>query len=222
MTTRTVIYTLSGLGLSPEIFQRLNIEADEIHHLHWINPQKHESLDNYVHRMIAAIKPMNQRTILIGHSFGGVIMQEAAKLLQPDKVILISSIKSKKELPISMKFWMKFFPVYKIATKTVMIKTFRQWGPYHGYDTNASQDVFLNAVMQHTPYYFRWAICQICNWKGDGDSPSPVVHIHGDSDKTFPFRKIKAPITVDGGSHVMVFNKANNISDIINQKIHNG
>jgi pimeloyl-ACP methyl ester carboxylesterase len=212
----TTVYMLSGLGLDPAIFSRLEIGADAVYHLRWIEPEKGEELKDYAKRMSACIDPIEGRLVLIGHSFGGVLMQEISKIVKTDKIILVSSIKAKKEKTAAMNFWMRIFPVHRLAGQKMILNTFKSWGSHHGYDTQASQKVFRDACVQHSSYYFKWATTEICKWKSEGIN-TPVVHIHGTSDKTFPHRKIQDPvILVEGGDHIMVFNQAEEVNEIIN------
>ncbi len=214
-----IVYMLSGLGLDPAIFSALTLET-EVHHLHWLTPSRKEKLADYAARIAANIDTSRGKVILIGHSFGGITMQEIAKIVPTKKVIIISSIKHQQEKPATLSFWLKLFPVYKLGGKKVILNSFKGWGAKHGYDTPATQAIFRNAVQQHDNYYFKWATQQVCKWKKTGNETVPLIHIHGTKDKTFPYRKIESPTyTIDGGTHVMVYNKAAEISKIINQEI---
>jgi len=42
------------------------------------------------------------------------------------------------------------------------------------------------------------------------------VHIHGDQDRIFPIKNIKPDYVIKGGTHMMVWNRADEISAIIN------
>jgi pimeloyl-ACP methyl ester carboxylesterase len=210
------IYMLSGLGLDPGVFKNLELTADSIHHLHWLEPLKKESLEAYALRMSKKILPPKGKLVLIGHSFGGVLMQEISKLIPADQIILISSIKAKKEKDAGMNFWMRAFPVHNVVTQKMVVKSFKSWGKKHGYKSPEAQAMFLNAAKQHSNYYFRWATSRIAAWKSK-DVTTPIAHIHGTKDKTFAFKRIQSPVlSVEGGSHLMVFNKAPEVSFLIN------
>ncbi len=220
MSAKPIVYLLPGLGLSPAIFDNLKLEAKEIHYLEWLTPTKRESLKNYVARLAEGIDSSKGKVVLIGHSFGGICMQEISKIIPTQKVILLSSIKSKKENPASFKFWLRILPLYKLGGKKIMLNTFKTWGPKHGYRTAAAQKVLIEAVAQHESYYFKWATEQVCKWQKTGHYPAPIVHIHGTKDKTFPWRKIQKPfITVPNGSHIMLYNMGDKISEIINKEL---
>lgn len=219
MPVPVTVYCLSGLGLSPAIFKHLTIDADAVHQLDWLPPQKKESLTDYARRIAAMIDPIPERLVLLGHSFGGVLVQEISKLIPTEHIIIISSIKAKREKDIGMNFFMRIFPVNRLATQKMIVKSFKVWGPQHGYQTKEAQAVFLEAVARHSDYYFRWATSRIFEWESYNVT-TPITHIHGTKDKTFSFKRLLAPVlAVEGGTHFMVFNKAKLISQLINQTL---
>ena len=104
-----IIYMLAGLGLDPRAFEKLKFHSDTVYYLDWIEPLPHEKIAHYAKRLIELqMDSVHQKgpIILIGHSFGGVMMQEIAQQLGDiQKVILISSIHSQKEKPASLRHW---------------------------------------------------------------------------------------------------------------------
>ena len=107
---------MPGLGANPKIFEHISLPKDrfEIHLLEWKSPiSLDESLKDYAKRMSEEIK--HQNPILLGVSFGGVLVQEIAKIIAVKKIILVSSIKSHHEFPNRLKLLQKtkaykFFP----------------------------------------------------------------------------------------------------------------
>jgi len=77
----------------------------------WIKPLKNESLNSYAFRMTKFIDSKNP--ILVGVSLGGVLVQEISKIIKCEKIIIISSIKSRSELPVSMKM-AKYTNIHKL------------------------------------------------------------------------------------------------------------
>ena len=73
----------------------------EIILLEWFIPLDKESLEDYALRMTKNIK--HENPVLIGVSFGGILVQEIAKLIKVRKTIIISSVKSNKEFPRRIK-----------------------------------------------------------------------------------------------------------------------
>jgi hypothetical protein len=62
--------------------------------------------------------------------------------------------------------------------------------------------------------YVQWAVKQVVNWKNNWQ-PEQLIHIHGEKDKIFPVKKIKSPIVIKDGSHLMIYNRPTEISKII-------
>ena len=94
------LYCVPGLGASPKIFENLDLPEDwiDIHFLEWKIPLSlEETIEHYAERMCRDIHHKNP--ILLGVSFGGVMVQEMAKVIDTKKIILVSSIKSHHELP---------------------------------------------------------------------------------------------------------------------------
>jgi len=77
----TKIYLLSGLCFDKRIFENLILESDQINYLNWIEPEKNETLSNYVRRISQQIVADKDEIILIGHSFGGIVVQEISKII---------------------------------------------------------------------------------------------------------------------------------------------
>ena len=97
------VYFMPGMSANSLIFERIKLPSKfHSHFLEWIPPLKSESLKDYSVRLSKSIK--HQNPILIGVSFGGLIMQEVSKIINAKKVIIISSVKSRNELSNSMKF----------------------------------------------------------------------------------------------------------------------
>src|SRR5690349_17938311 len=95
------IYCISGLAADERAFSCLKFEGYKVVCLPWLTPLPNESIRAYATRMSKAIT--TEDPILIGLSFGGMMAIEISKLIAVEKVILISSIKSRRELP----GWMK-------------------------------------------------------------------------------------------------------------------
>jgi len=88
------IYLVPGLAASSKIFEYLNFpkEKFELHFLEWLLPlTETEPIEEYAKRMAEFVTEEN--SILIGVSFGGIMVQEMSKHLKVQKIILISSVK---------------------------------------------------------------------------------------------------------------------------------
>lgn len=67
--------------------------------------------------------------------------------------------------------------------------------------------------------FLRWAIINAPKWRGKGDE-SRIAHIHGTNDRMFPFPRIKNAIPVEGGTHLMVYVKGQEVTKLIKQELN--
>ena len=63
-------------------------------------PLDNEALEDYALRMTQYI--VHENAVLLGVSFGGVLVQEMSKHIKVRKLIIVSSVKSASELPRHM------------------------------------------------------------------------------------------------------------------------
>lgn len=210
------IYCISGMGLDERLFYRLNFQAPNVHFIQWIEPLKRESLEDYARRMLEQV-PTEGNNTLIGISFGGILAIEMAKLKRIQQVIIISSIKTRAELPFFFRF-IKYIPFYKLSKPEWRRKTRERWGKYFGLFDKEALDFFEDMFEKSSETYKDWAIGQIANWK-NFDYPANLVHIHGTKDLVFPFKRVKDVIQIEGGTHFMVLDQAYEISKIVNEKL---
>ena len=117
-TNKISVYCMPGLAASSLIFERINLPESQfvIHLLDWELPIGNQSLQEYAQRMAKKITAPNP--VLIGVSFGGILVQEMAAFLNPLKVIIISSVKSNVEFPRRMKI-AKTTKAYKLIPTSI-------------------------------------------------------------------------------------------------------
>ncbi len=199
------VYFVPGLAASPLIFERIVLPDDffEMHFLEWIIPDKNEAIEKYAKRMLEQVKHDNP--VLIGVSFGGIIVQEMAKWIPVQKLIVISSVKSNTEFPRRMK-WARSTRIYKLLpTKWVSnIELLAKFA--FGKTVVHRMDLYKKYLSVRNPVYLDWALEQIILWKQQSQI-SGIVHIHGDKDDVFPIKYIANCIVVKGGTHILILNK---------------
>ena len=82
--------------------------------------------------------------------------------------------------------------------------------------TNDSELRLVNSYRKKLDaVYFSSAVHQVLNWKNNW-YPENIIHIHGEKDKIFPVRKLKPTHVIKDGSHIMILNKADELSSFIN------
>ena len=200
------VYLMPGMAANPTIFKSINLPKDifDIHWLEWFVPEKKMSLEEYAIIMCSKVKHANP--VLLGVSFGGMLVQEMAKHLPCKKVVIVSSVKSKEELPKRMLF-AKYTKVHKLLP-TGLINNLDLLAKY-AFGETASKRVALyeEYLSVRDKRYIDWAIDQIVNWAPKEQS-NKVIHIHGEKDLVFPMQYIKGCIPVKNGTHTMIIHRA--------------
>ena len=211
------IYCVSGLGADERVFQKLKFQGYQPVHICWVEPNLEESIAEYAKRLTIQIK--SERPILIGLSFGGIMAVEMAKHIDTEKVILISSTKNEREIPFYFKIF-RWFPIYKILPAKLILwfgQLFASW--FFSLETVAERNLFKAILFDTNARFFKWAIHQVVTWKNKL-IPQNIYHIHGKSDRIFPFRFVSEDFSVENGGHFMIMSRAELVSDLI-QKIVN-
>ncbi|NNF01297.1 MAG: alpha/beta fold hydrolase, partial [Bacteroidia bacterium] len=150
------LYLIPGLGLDHRVFARLNLKNSDIHYLDWIEPDQGEGLESYAKRLAEKIVDSSS-AIIVGHSFGGMIALKIADLLNIKKVILISSAKSKKEIPHTLKI-LRWLPLYKLYSDGIRDKMLPYWSRLFGIKTKEDLKFFKEMLRNNSQYYREWAI----------------------------------------------------------------
>lgn len=201
------VYLMPGMGAGPKIFKNLKWPDNyEVHYLKWLVPaSSNESLADYTKRLLRQVK--HDTPILLGVSFGGIIVQEMAKYIPVKQLIIVSSIKHHDEL--SPLFKTAFdYKLYKLVPSSLLKKvdTIEKWTPIKRMKRKMQ---FYQAFLEmDDPRYINWAIPQVIGWK-QTQTLSNFVHIVGDKDPVFPVKYIQDPkIVVPRGRHDMIILKA--------------
>ncbi len=204
--TKIPVYFMPGLAASSSIFENIYLPKDtfEMFKLDWIAPIATENLIEYTTRLSALIK--HKDPVLIGVSFGGIIVQEMSKIIDVHKVIIISSAKCNAEFPLRMRI-AKYGGLYKLLPTSLVSKlhTFEKI-PLAPLKVRKKLQLYERYKGMMDVRYLDWAIRELLLW--DRCEPDPdVIHIHGDADEVFPVKYIKDFTPIKGGTHIMILNK---------------
>ncbi len=208
------VYLMPGLAAGPEIFENLNLpkEKYELFYLKWKKPLAlEETISNYAMRMCQDVTEENP--VLIGVSFGGILVQEMSRFLDCKKIIIISSVKTSEELPKRFRV-ATFGNLYKLFP-TKIITNFEDFSRFFiGRALQKRALIYKKYLSERNEIYLKWAIQNVLKWQ-QIEQIENIVHIHGTDDKIFPIQNIKNTIEIKDGTHVMILNKAKKISEII-------
>ena len=199
------VYLMPGLASSAAIFERIVLPEDvfEIHLLEWEIPLDNESLTDYAKRIATEIK--HENPVLIGVSFGGILVQEMAKYLNARKIIIISSVRCNLEFPLRLNIAIST-TAYKLIPMSLFASIDSLAKFSFGGKVNQRLKLYEKFLSVRDIRYLNWAVEQVVLWDRTVIDEN-VIHIHGDADDVFPIKYIKNCIVVKGGTHIMILNK---------------
>lgn len=204
-TNLTHVYLMPGMAANPSIFEHIRLPEDsyKIHWLEWQIPDKNETFEAYAKRMCDFIEHDN--SVLLGVSFGGMLVQEMSKFLNLKKLFVVSSVKCHHELPKRLKF-LKITKAYKILP-TSLASNIDLLAKYaFGETIKKRVDLYKKYLSVSDKVYLDWAIKQVVCWGQEEPHPD-AIYIHGDKDIVFPHSCGGNCIVLKGGTHIMVINK---------------
>jgi len=210
------IYLVPGVATDRRVYRALDLQGRPFEYLDWLEPEKKETIEHYAERMAERVDP-NCTPVILGYSFGGMVSIEMAKLLNPTATIVMASIKHYQERPMAM-FFMSMVGLHR-AMPSRIGKRFAPIYKWMNDPRNEDEHFFIeNCVKDMCHKHTDWALHQAINWRNEWQ-PRNLHHIHGTDDRIFPYRYIKNAIPIQGGSHLMMLNRSEEINQKINQII---
>jgi len=181
-------------------------------YIEWLIPDANETIEKYTKRMAENID-VHRPFILVGYSFGAVIIQEMNKFLSPMKNIVISSFKKEKERPVT----------FRIATTTNIIdrSPMRLYSSsrlivrlFNKYVCDAPLSEIEEYMTVTDPVYVKWSAKQITSWIPTEVCPH-LYHIHGTKDPIFAYGQLEDVYPVEDGDHLMILRKTKEVSSLL-------
>ena len=212
------VYCIPGMAASSEIFEHIVLpETYIIYKLDWIIPFQNESLESYAKRISKKITKPDP--ILIGVSFGGILVQEISKHISFKKIFIISSIKSSYELPVTMRMAKKT-NIHKILPFEWINSLDKLALFAFGNGIKKKIKLYQKYLSVRNPNYLKWAMNCIVHWN-QKNVIKGLIHIHGKKDNIFPVKNITGKVYLIEGNHAIIITKANQINKLVSQLLNN-
>ncbi|MBK9597714.1 MAG: alpha/beta hydrolase [Flavobacteriales bacterium] len=201
------VYFLPGVGCDKRLFSRIKLPGHEMVMLEWPPFPKRCRLEELAAEMRSGVDGTKPH-MLAGVSLGGMVAQELALLTKPEKVILISTWTGPHE-------WPRQVHVMKSLGGTCLIGRFTMWATWPfkrflGLRDRISDQLLWDMAKKETAAKIRRGVEAVLRWKGTRWK-GPVARIHGTNDQAIPMR-FPVDHAVEGGGHVMVLTRAEEIS----------
>lgn len=202
------VYLFSGLGADKRVFQYLDLSGYNITYIEWIKHHEHDTIEQYAKRLTDQIT--SEKPILIGVSFGGMMALEVAKFMGTEKIILISSAKNRNEIPSYFHSSGKTTLLEIIPNRFMVQPTLIHYWLFGAISRHDKK--LLDAIIRDTdPRFLKWALKKIATWH-NRTIHANLRHIHGSTDRILPHRFISCDATIEGGGHLMIVNRSEDVS----------
>lgn len=204
------VYLFSGLGADERLFQKLKpVPGYTYVPLPYVHPQGAKTLSEYADLMIAEYK-FETPCIFGGVSIGGMIAQEIAQKVKPEKLLLISTLQYRKELPAY--FRMGNNKLTKSMLSKPLLDAFAALGDKFTVKSKEGRKLFYEMLRNSDEDFLIFGFGVVLGWQPPV-AQVPVIRFHGSRDGIFPFLGIKDAIKIKGGNHFMIYEKGEEIGE---------
>ena len=203
------VYLISGLGADKRVFDFLDLSNWKVNYIEWMAPNPCETIQSYAGRLLNQID--SQHPVIIGVSFGGMMAIEIAKLRTPEKVILISSARTKNDIPTLYRI-MGLLRLTRILPARLLksVNPLTYW--VFGVKRPEERALLRQIIFDTDDTFLKWAIDQITNWKNETFIKNTFT-IHGNQDRILPGRE--PDFKIEKGGHLMIINRSAEINSIL-------
>lgn len=215
-----ITYFIGGIASDERVFKYQMTAVENAVYLPFPKHDKHDTMETYAQKFIPLIdtsKPFN----IVANSMGGIMTMELIKHIHPEKVVLISSVKSRKEMPFLLKH-LKYTNAHKLLPGRGFIG-FIQFGSLFKNEilkVPGMRRLAVSMAKNNDTDFLYWCVNAIVKWNGKEDYRKDIIHIHGTKDEMFPYRNIKNAIPVQGGIHAMLLINYKEVNKILAEQLN--
>lgn len=205
-------YFIPGLGADHRLYDNIHLPGVESIYLAWPEPGTCTTLKEYallLLPMIDSSKPF----VLCGTSMGGMVAIELSKLVTPEKLVLISTVKTKNEFPAHLRVMAKT-RLHEVLINALKPTLSGMMDLLVSWKNDTERTIFLDMLNNCSPQYLKFALDACVGWDNE-QMPENYIHIHGTKDPLFPISKLHNTMPIEGGNHFMVYENGAAISKAI-------
>lgn len=201
------------MGADSRLFSNVEpIDGFEFVDMNWKLIKEAKSLKEYANKIAGEIDTSSSYSLL-GVSLGGMICVELADILNPENVVIISSAKTKHELPGHLTK-LKYTGVQHLLNGNMVQKMVSNSSRFFGKMDASEKQLFIQMVEEMDMEFIKWSLNALLKWKRK-DFSSQIHHLHGTSDFVIPYKGLKNVKPVHRGDHMMIWNR----SDLVNEEL---
>ena len=196
------LYLIPGTGADHRLFHALDLADYDTANVRLPVPLRGETMATYAARVAEQIDT-TRPFALLGVSLGGMIATELAEQLDPEATVIVSSAKSRYELPATYRF-NRSVPVHALVGGRTMRWFTKRAQPRMEPMAPTQRDLFMEMLYAKDPAFVKGAVRLICGWTRE-EAPPGVLHVHGELDRTLPYRFADPTWVVRGAGHMLTY-----------------
>ena len=206
------VYMIPGMGTDYRVFRGFSLENGNIKYIQWEDPGDVKTLEEYASLLETQIDT-SRKYVIVGASFGGMIGVELSQRLNNPYLILISSAKTKKELPNKYKT-ARVFPLHLMVSDNLLQNVSNKQFFYKDIIDPDDRLLYKQMMVENGAALLKRQMDMIVHWENIEYDPR-ILHIHGSADQVLPARHIENAVFIKGGTHKMIVNKSAQLCEII-------
>ena len=209
------VYLIPGQGSDYRLYKNITLDDPfQMHYVHHQEPAEGSSLQEYAALLFQQVDT-SQAFILVGVSLGGMLAVEMNEWCDPLKTVVISSAKTRNELPFRYRF-QRYLPIYKNVPGEISKQGALLLQPIVEPDRDQAKEVFVSMLQSKSPTFYERTIAMIMEWDRT-TSPEGIIHIHGENDHTIPIRNVAFDHALETGSHMMTLTEGEKITALLHK-----
>jgi len=192
------------------VFRRLISHLTNYQFIDWVDFEADRTIQDYAERIKSLVDDPENCDVL-GVSFGGIVAQELARLINAERCYIVSSLCDPGELNTSHK-------ILATLPSAIYDKVFASSEKALsgidkvGVPLNTSR---LKKLIGEDGDWYRWATTAVSRWDPSPKGSVSYIRIHGDSDDTFKRGHIYSDHVIQGATHVLALTHADELARIL-------
>jgi pimeloyl-ACP methyl ester carboxylesterase len=203
-TDQPPLILLPGVGTDDRLFQAQRSIFPQLTVPRWIEPRRNETLADYGRRLAEQVDP-GRECFVGGASLGGMVALEMARHLDTRACFLISSVRSRRELPWKYRWLVPLASALPgVCTDLAGLGARVALACTRRFRRPGGQESPLEYIASEQGRFLRWAGVAMLRWNPPADAfDFPILHIHGDADTTLQHHLTTPDRLVSGGRHIL-------------------
>jgi pimeloyl-ACP methyl ester carboxylesterase len=210
--SQLTVYFIPGLGADYRLYNNINLPDVESIYLAWPEPNKCTNLQEYTLLLLPLINT-SKPFVICGTSMGGMVAIELCKHVKPQRLILISTVKTRFEFPAHLRVMAKT-RLHEVLINALKPTLSGMMDLLVSWQSETQRTIFLDMLNSCSPQYLKFALDACVNWDNE-QMPENYIHLHGTKDPLFSISKLHNTIPIEGGNHFMVYENGKEISEKI-------